>query len=189
MQFLCRIKWIKKIQKLIIITRTTILIIIKSNFIRKKNHRPLLKPKKYQLSHKMVYLKIQMSFVLFAVTQLFVFVARQMKKQLEQPKKIKIALMIALIISIKSIKIRNSKRKESPSKLKAILPLFPPLLPQISHMSQFHLRKRTHPKFNALKMNTLRLSSAIETMNYNYKLFETNENGFSMFQLKITCTF
>lgn len=97
----------------------TILIIIKSNFIRNNHHRPLLKPKKYQPSHKMVCLKIPMSFVLFAVTQLFVFVARKMKKQLEQPKKI--TLMIVLIALIKTIKIRNSnKKKESHSKSKAI---------------------------------------------------------------------
>jgi hypothetical protein len=97
--------------------------------------------------------------------------------------------MIVLIALIKTIKIRNSnKRKESHSKSKAILPLFPPLLPQISHKSQFPSRKRTHLKLNALKMNTLRLSSATETINYNYKLFETNENGFSMFLQKITCT-
>ena len=168
--------------------RIIILIIIKSIFIRNNPHRPLLKPKKYQLSLKMVYLKIQMSFALFAVTQLFVFVARLMKKLLEQLKKI--AMTIVLITLIKTTKFRNSnKRKESHSKSKAMLPLFPPLLHQFSHQNQFPKRKRTLPKLNALKVNTSTLSSATETINYFYKLFETNENGFSKFLHKITCTY
>lgn len=40
-----------------------------------------------------------------------------------------------------------------------------------------------------MKVSTATLSSATEIIKYFYKLFETNENGFSMFQLAITFTY
>ena len=170
--YLCKIKWTNKTQILLFWRRHFIFIIKKLKFFI--NHKAWLKslliPKVNQRNFKTIYLKNAMTLDLFAAAHLFVFVANSILEQQippRTPKIIMIQAMIAIIMGIQIMKIRNhNKKKEYHSKSIAMYHLFPPLN-QLTLKCQSMFPKSNWSqtiKTNGFKADKVALLSATETI-------------------------
>ena len=91
------------------------MILSKWKFIikHKGNQRLQLKLKKIKTNFRTIYLKNAMILNLFAVDLLFVFVGNLISELQEPPKKLAmIRAMLAIIMRIQKIKMRNKNKKK-----------------------------------------------------------------------------
>ena len=91
------------------------MILSKWKFIikHKDNQRLQLKLKKTKTNFKTIYLKNAMTLNLFAVGLLFVFVGNLISELLNPPKKLAMIIaMLAIIMRIQTIKMRNQNKKK-----------------------------------------------------------------------------